>query len=257
MFVSFDMLKCTVTHNGEIVLIGIQQNGLYVYRPTSHGLACLASNQHKTRMDLFHARMGHINYADLRRLTHMSYGIILDDKPETELCKSCIITKSHRKHFNPSDSHAKHFGELTHFDICSVGIETIVGGFTQFILFIDDYSRYMKCYLIKNKSEALKCIKHYDSIVHNETGKHCQFLRSDNAKEFLSTNIVEYAICMEFVSKLQLLTHHKAMVGLNAQIEHVLRVLRLYCISWVNLTKCGVMHYYVLFISKIVLLILL
>ena len=58
--------------------------------------------------------------------------------------------------------------------------------------FIDDYSRYMKCYLIKNKSEALKCIKHYDSIVHNETGKHCQFLRSDNAKEFLSTNIVEY-----------------------------------------------------------------
>jgi len=143
-------------------------------------------------MDLFHARMGHINYADLRRLTHMSYGIILDDKPETELCKSCIITKSHRKHFHSSDSHAKHFGELTHFDICSVGIETIVGGFTQFILFIDDYSRYMKCYLIKNKSEALKCIKHYDSIVHNETGKHCQFLRSDNAKEFLSTNIVEY-----------------------------------------------------------------
>lgn len=190
--VLFDSVKCTVARNGEAVLIGTRLNGLYVYKPTSHGLAFLAANKLKTRMDLFHARMGHINYADLRRLSHMSYGIILDDQPETEICKSCVMAKSHRKHFNSSDSHAKHFGELTYFDICYIGVEAVNGGFNQFILFTDDYSRFMKCYLIKHKSDALSCIKQYDTVVLNQTGKHCQYLRSDNAKEFTSNAVKEY-----------------------------------------------------------------
>ena len=192
LIVTFDNVKCAVTRKGETVLIGIQENGLYVYRPTSHALAFLAAHKQSTRMDLFHARMGHINYADLRRLVHMSYGIILDNDPETELCKSCIMAKSHRRHFASSSSHAKHFGELTHVDICYVGVETINGSCTQFILFTDDHSRHIKCYLIKHKSEAFQCLKHYDSIVFNQTGSHCQYLRSDNAKEFFSNATKQY-----------------------------------------------------------------
>jgi hypothetical protein len=142
--VTFDNAKCTVTRNNEVVLLGIQENGLYVYRLTSHSIAYLAINQKTTRMDLFHARMGHINYADLRRLVHMSDGIVLDRQPETEICKSCIMAKSHRKHFAASSSHAKRFGELTHIDICYVGIESFNGRFTQFLLFIDDATRYIK-----------------------------------------------------------------------------------------------------------------
>ena len=190
--VSFDNAKCVISRNNEVLLTGVKRNGLYIYTPTKYASAFLATNKPKTRIELFHFRMGHINFADLRRLTSMSDGVILDSSPENGPCESCITAKSHRKHFQSSTSQAKRFGELTHTDVCYIGVPTIIGNYTMFLLFVDDSTRFTTCYLLKNKSDTVTVLKSYDARVANITGKHCQIIRSDNGTEFFNRSVKEY-----------------------------------------------------------------
>jgi transposase InsO family protein len=191
LVVTFDNLKCTVKRGNDIILTGLKNDGLYIYKPTKRGLAFL-TNVQTTRIDLVYARMGHINYQNLRRVAQISDGLVLDKSPETELCHSCIKAKSHRRHFSSSISHAKRFGELTHVDVCYVGIESVPNGFTHFVLFIDDATRFITAYLVKHKGDATECFKEYDAQVFNETLRHCQYLRSDNGTEFFNNTMNYY-----------------------------------------------------------------
>jgi hypothetical protein len=81
--------------------------------------------------------MGHLNYRDLRQLQHLAEGVTLD-KSVLGDCPCCIQSKSHRRNYQISKSHAKRFGDLVHSDICYIGIETILGEYTMFVLLISE-----------------------------------------------------------------------------------------------------------------------
>ena len=54
---------------------------------------------------------------------------------------------------------------LIHFDVCGPMNGQAIGGFSYFIMFIDDHSRYGHVYLMKHKSEALERFKEFISEV--------------------------------------------------------------------------------------------
>ena len=74
--------------------------------------------------------------------------------------------------------------EIIHTDIS--GPYTIAGitGHTSFITFIDDYSRYMYLYLIKDKSESLTTFKDYKTEVENQLDLKIKVVRSDRGGEY-------------------------------------------------------------------------
>jgi len=60
------------------------------------------------------------------------------------------------------------------------------GGFSYFITFTDDFSRYGYVYLMKHKSESFEKFKEFQNEVQNQLDKKIKALRSDRGGEYLS-----------------------------------------------------------------------
>ena len=81
---------------------------------------------------------------------------------------------------------------LIHSDVCGpVNIQAI-RGFSYFITFIDDYSRYGYVYLMKFKSETFENFKEFRNEVEKQLGKSIKILRSDQGGEYLSQEFTDY-----------------------------------------------------------------
>ena len=81
---------------------------------------------------------------------------------------------------------------LIHTDVCGpINIQAI-GGFSYFITFTDDHSRYGHVFLMKHKSEAFEKFKEFRSEVEKQSGKSIKILRSDRGGEYLSHEFLEY-----------------------------------------------------------------
>ncbi|KAL0445517.1 UNVERIFIED_CONTAM: hypothetical protein Slati_1679600, partial [Sesamum latifolium] len=65
-------------------------------------------------------------------------------------------------------------------------------GFSYFITFIDDHSRYGYVYLMRYKSEAFGRFKEYRLEVENQTNRKIKALRSDRGGEYLSDEFIDY-----------------------------------------------------------------
>ena len=81
---------------------------------------------------------------------------------------------------------------LIHTDVCGPMTTQARGGYSYFITFTDDLSRFGCVYLMKHKSEAFDKFKEYQSMVEKQTGKSIKVLRSDRGGEYLSTEFLDY-----------------------------------------------------------------
>ena len=177
----------TLTKNRRVVLTARCEDGLYQFFPSVQR-ALLAGN---ARTSLFHRRLGHLNLKSLRLLSHLSDGLVLDNDPE-ESCSICAQSKATRSTFAPSSSLALRIGELTHADVCHIGVPTILGGCTMFLLLIDDATRFTTIYLLKHKDDCTDFIIDYNKQLFNKTGRHLSIVRSDGGGEFFNTALKEY-----------------------------------------------------------------
>ena len=82
--------------------------------------------------------------------------------------------------------------ELIHSDVCGPMSVTARGGFSYFITFIDDYSRYGYVYLMRYKSEAFEKFKDFKAEVEKQLSKSIKSLRSDRGGEYLSEEFQDY-----------------------------------------------------------------
>ncbi|KAM0986325.1 hypothetical protein ACFX2C_013510 [Malus domestica] len=66
------------------------------------------------------------------------------------------------------------------------------GGFSYYITFTDDHSRFGYVYLTKYKSESFERFKEFKNEVEKQTGKQIKILRSDRGGEYLSNEFLDY-----------------------------------------------------------------
>ncbi|KAM2645310.1 hypothetical protein EV1_018869 [Malus domestica] len=66
------------------------------------------------------------------------------------------------------------------------------GGFSYYITFTDDHSRFGYVYLMKYKSESFEMFKEFKNEVEKQTGKQIKTLRSDRGGEYLSNEFLDY-----------------------------------------------------------------
>ncbi|CAN6567561.1 unnamed protein product [Malus baccata var. baccata] len=81
---------------------------------------------------------------------------------------------------------------LIHTDVCGPMFTTSRGGFSYYITFIDDHSRFGYVYLMKYKSESFERFKAFKNEVEKQTGKQIKILRLDRRGEYLSTEFLDY-----------------------------------------------------------------
>ncbi|KAL0290095.1 UNVERIFIED_CONTAM: Transposon Ty2-B Gag-Pol polyprotein [Sesamum radiatum] len=97
-----------------------------------------------------------------------------------------------KKPFVGQSAIAKGLLDLVHTDVCGPLSIPARGGFSYFITFTDDHSRYGYVHLMRYKSEAFGRFKEYRLEVENQTSRKIKALRSDRGGESLNGEFIDY-----------------------------------------------------------------
>ncbi|KAL0462295.1 UNVERIFIED_CONTAM: hypothetical protein Slati_0117100 [Sesamum latifolium] len=138
-----------------------------------------------------HARLGHISKDRIRRLVD-SNNLEIDDLDHLPTCESCLKRNLTKKPFVGQSAIANGLLDLVHIDVCGPLSTPAKGGFSYFITFTHDHSRYGYVYLMRYKSEAFGRFKEYRLEVENQTSCKIKAIRSDRGGEYLSGEFIDY-----------------------------------------------------------------
>ncbi|KAL8097695.1 hypothetical protein AgCh_030709 [Apium graveolens] len=94
--------------------------------------------------------------------------------------------------FSGHGERAADFLGLVYTDVCGPISTQVMGGFSYFITFIDDRSRFRYVYLMKHKSEAFEKFKEYKHEVEKQTKHSIITLRSDRGGEYMNGEFLDY-----------------------------------------------------------------
>ena len=147
----------------------------------------------KEESSLCHLRYRHLNYETLKLLSSkgMVNGLLIIKHPK-EVCEGCVIGKQTRISFLSSKAkHASALLNLVHTDLCGPFADSL-GDNKYFISFIDDYTRKIWIYFIKNISTAFSIFKKYKAMVERESENKIKILRSDRGAEYISNKFKNY-----------------------------------------------------------------
>ena len=87
------------------------------------------------------------------------------------MCEECVQAKQHKNNFSKdAGSKSKVFLKVIYSDVCGPIQVDSFGGNKYFVTFIDDFSRKLWTYLIKNKSEVIEVFTKFKSMVERQSG---------------------------------------------------------------------------------------
>nr|ABA95820.1 retrotransposon protein, putative, unclassified [Oryza sativa Japonica Group] len=112
---------------------------------------------------------------------------------KSDPCEGCVFGKQIRASFPHSGAwRASAPLELVHTDIVGKVPTISEGGNWYFITFIDDYTRMIWVYFLKEKSAALEIFKKFKAMVENQSNRKIKVLRSDQGGEYISKEFEKY-----------------------------------------------------------------
>ncbi|KAA0068137.1 ty1-copia retrotransposon protein [Cucumis melo var. makuwa] len=183
--------KVVLTKNEDFVGKGYLSNGLFVLNTISINANASSSAYVIEYANLWHGRLGHVNFTSIRKLKDLRL-INTSESHETGKCPICVESKFHKKPFKPVESRTTDLLELIHSDLANFRTTTSRGGKNYYVSFVDDYSRFIKIYLIKTKNEAGSMFLKFKAESENQLGKNIKRLRSDRGGEYSDKALKEF-----------------------------------------------------------------
>ena len=191
--VRFQCGECKIIKGDLCIASSTENSGLYQLSVTDTALS-VKHCQGKLCIHAWHKRFGHRDPEAIKRLEKQvpDFNIEPCSKP-VSLCECCIQAKMTAKPF-PKRSESKSAAtlDLVHSDVCGPMQTTTPSGNRYFLTLIDDYSRYTKVYLLKNKSEVPLRIKEFVKYVQTKFGKNVKVFRSDCGGEYTGGDLREF-----------------------------------------------------------------
>ena len=136
--------------------------------------------------DLCHARLGHVSSGYIKKRQTLSL-INNIDYSGLSKCQICATSKLTRKTCGSITKETKLL-ELIHSDLGDLKQTMTRGGKKFYVTFIDDYSRFTKVYLLRNKNEAFNTFLSYKAEVENQLDRKIKRIRSDRGGEYIPLN---------------------------------------------------------------------
>ncbi|GJS76616.1 retrovirus-related pol polyprotein from transposon TNT 1-94 [Tanacetum coccineum] len=170
---------------GAIIGRGTERQGLYyVDELTTSGTVMLAHGTSEREAWLWHRRLGHPSGSYLHTLFPKLFPL---NKPIS--CETCILAKSHRQTFKPSNTRVKVPFSLIHSDVW--GPAPVIGGqsFRYYVIFVDDCTRMTWIYFLKNKAEVYDRFTAFYAMIQTQFQKSIQVVRSDNGGEYMNSQM--------------------------------------------------------------------
>ncbi|KAA0067607.1 retrotransposon protein, putative, Ty1-copia subclass [Cucumis melo var. makuwa] len=160
-----------VTKGSLVKLRGTLRHGLYVLEGTTvSGSTAIASGKVTYMFMLWHNRLAHVSERGLQALSQQG---LLEGVKNVELsfCEHCIMGKCTRVQFGKGKHTTKGILDYVHSDLWGPTKEAFMGGSRYFISIIDDFSRKVWIYPLKQKDEAFGKFLEWKKQVEKQTGK--------------------------------------------------------------------------------------
>ncbi|TXG67351.1 hypothetical protein EZV62_008626 [Acer yangbiense] len=136
----------------------------------------------KTNENLWHAKLGHLSSLVLKKVLNGMYFIC--NVSAIDFCESCKLGKLHQWTYPKSTTKTTSPLELIHTDLWGPSPVPSSGGHRYYILFIDDFSRYIWVYLMKLKSEAFSTFVQFQNMAELQFNRKIKTVQADMGGEF-------------------------------------------------------------------------
>lgn len=184
--------------------MGLEDHGLYRLVDTSDSQEHPMAAKSTSINNFWHQRYGYLNVHYLSQLVREGLVVGLP-KIQTRNCGACQVGKQHRTPFSNGESWRASKGlQLVHANVYGLMNTPSITGSMYFLLFVDDFSRRMWVYFLKNKSEVFSMFQKFKASIEKESGCQIVTLRSKNGREFCSFDFSNY--CATHGIKCQLTT---------------------------------------------------
>ena len=176
---------------GTPIMEGRRRQSVYVLSAES---AYVDKTRRNETGDLWHARLGHVNYNKLKEMMQKQ---VVKGLPQIDIRKDIVCAgyqygKAHQLPYKESEHRSKAPLELIHSDVFGPVKQISIGGMRYMVTFIDDFSRYVWVYFMKEKSKTFTKFKEFKEKIEGELNMKIICLCTDNGREYLSNEFTIY-----------------------------------------------------------------
>ena len=107
-------------------------------------------------------------------------------------CDACFHAKQTRCVLPINEKKATELFDLIHCDICGSYRVQSLSGVSYFLTIVDDASKAVWAYLMKEKNETGNLLKSFVAIAKRQFGKEVTIIRSDNGLKFKSAPMLKF-----------------------------------------------------------------
>ena len=164
---------CSIFFSNDFYGSGYIDNNLLI-RALNENIFYIERNMKRKREDvnvtyLWHCRLDHINESRINKLYKDKFFDPYDYE-SYETCESYLMKKMTKTLFTGHGERTSDILDLVHTNICGPMSTQTRDGYSYFITFTDDFSRYRFVYLMKHKFEAFDKFLEYQSMVEKLKG---------------------------------------------------------------------------------------
>jgi len=143
----------------------------------------------------WHLRLGHISQDKIKKMVKNKLVKGLNyESLGSFFCEGCQFGRMVKKSFGTPTSKETIPGVSIHSDVCGPYPVKSVGGSRYFMVFKCEATAFRAVYFMKEKTQALKCLKQFIIDVSSKTNWKIKRLRTDNGKEYVNSLFKEYLI---------------------------------------------------------------
>ncbi|CAM8943818.1 unnamed protein product [Rhodiola kirilowii] len=192
----FNLLSVSqLCRGGQVLLRGNCANKVYFVDPSFDPEEYLCLSSRADESEMWHRRLGHVNFRLLKRLHNQNLVIGLPKISEVpdQVCSACTQGKQSRGSFHSKNavSTARAF-DLVHMDLCGpMRVQSRQGNRYVYVL-VDDYSRYTWVIFIRSKDEVFDCLRTWVKLAETKFSLKVKSIRSDHGTEFENRQFTEF-----------------------------------------------------------------
>ena len=159
---------------------------------------------------LWHMRLGHMSERGMAELSKK--GLLCGQSTgKVSFCENCVFGKQKRLSFSTTVHRTKGTLDYIHSDLYGPSrVPSKGNGSCYMLLFIDNFSRKVWDFFLKEKSEVFNIFKQWKTLIEKKTGKQIKRLRTDNGLEFCNKEFDKFC-------KAEGIVRHRTVVGTPQQ----------------------------------------
>ncbi|GJY50897.1 putative ribonuclease H-like domain-containing protein [Tanacetum coccineum] len=197
----FHVISCDfkLLDESQVLLKVPRQNNMYSFDLNnvvpSGGLTCLFAKATIDESNLWHRRLGHINFKTMNKLVrgNLVRGLPLKLFENDHTCVACQKGKHHKASCKPKlVCSIREPLQMLHMDLFGPTSVRSINHKTYCLVVTDDYSRFSWVFFLATKDETSGILKTFITGIENQINHKVKIIRCDNGTEFKNNDMNQF-----------------------------------------------------------------